>query len=187
MPFFGVERTVDYSDLLALSILPVSYVYSSIPSKFHVPRSALYLIAIVSMFSFTATQYSQKVSYNNEYQFQSSRKELLERMSQLPANDVHRSFEESDTFDIRFDSCTGAATITVTEKEKHGVVTLKEIDYRCPSEANRREMLEYFEKEFINKLSEEPIRKSSQVLYIWSSLPSNNGLHPSPKATKNKG
>ena len=181
LPFFRMERIVDYTDLLALSILPLSYAYSRIPSNFHVPRPSLYLIAIVSIFSFTATQYSQKVSYDNEYQFQSSRKELLERMSQLPANKVLPSFEESDRFDIRFDSCTGAATITVTEKEKQAVVTLKEIDYRCPSKANRQEMLEYFEKEFINKLREEPVRKSSQVLYIWSSSPSNNGMQPTPR------
>lgn len=184
LPFFPVERTVDYSDLLALSILPLSYSYNPIPFNFYVPRPALYLIAIVSLFSFTATQYSQKVSYDNEYRFQSSRKELLERMRQLPANEVLPSFEESDRFDIRFDSCTGAATITVTEKEKQAVVTLKEIDYRCPSKANRQEMLEYFEKEFIGKLREEPVRKSSQVLYIWSSSPSspsNNGMHPTPR------
>lgn len=181
LPFFRMERTVDYTDLLGLSILHLSYAYSRIPSNVHVPRPALYLIAVVSIFSFTATQYSQKVSYDNEYRFQSSRKELLERMSQLPANEVLASFEESDRFDIRFDSCTGAATITVTEKEKQAVVMLKEIDYRCPSKANRQEMLEYFENEFISKLREEPVRKSSQVLYIWSSSPSNNGMQPTPR------
>lgn len=180
LPFFGIERTVDYSDLLALTILPLSYAYSRVPSNYHVPRPALYLIAFVSMFSFTATQYSQKVSYDNEYQFLSSRRELLERMSRLPANESS-SFGEADTFDIRFDSCTGAATITVREKENQSIVTLKEIDFRCPGKAKKQEMLEYFENEFINKLREEPVRKSSQVLYIWSSSPSNKGVQPTPR------
>jgi hypothetical protein len=72
----------------------------------------------------------------------------------------------------------------VTEKDKQGVIILKEIDYRCPSEANKQEMLEYFEKEFVSRLKEESVRKSSQVLYIWSSSPappSNNGMHPTPR------
>lgn len=179
LSFFKIERTVDYSDLLALLILPFAYAYSRIQFDFRIPRPALFLIAIVSLFAFTATQYSQKTSYSNEYQFQESKKELIDRMSHLPVNDVNRSFWESDTFEVHFDSCTGEATVTVREKEKQSIISLKEIDYRCPSGGDKREMLEYFEKEFINKLREEPVRKSSQVLYIWSSSPSNNSFNRS--------
>jgi hypothetical protein len=171
LPFFRIERIVDCSDLLALPVLPLSYAYSRAPSNYHVARPALYLIAVVSLFSFTATQYRHSVSYDNEYRFQSSRKELLERMSQLSVNEVSPSFKELDRFDIRFDSCTGAATITVSEKEEQAVIRLKEIDYRCPNKPDRQEMLDYFEKEFISKLKAEPVGKSSQVIYIWPSSP----------------
>jgi hypothetical protein len=180
LPLFSISRTVDYSDLLALLFLPFSYVYSRIPSGVPSRRSAIYLIAIISIFAFTATSYSKKTSYDNAYQFQSSKKELVARLSHLPSHDVNPSFGDTDNFEIIFDSCIGEATITVLEKENHSVITLNEINYRCPSGGNKQEMLEYFEKEFINKLREEPVTRSSQVQYIWSS-PSNNRLQPTPR------
>src|SRR5687768_13714190 len=88
LPFFGIERTVDYSDLWALLILPLSYSYSNISSEVHVPNKLLYVIAVVSIVAFTATQFSQKFSYSNQYEFQTSRKELLERISRLPKDGV---------------------------------------------------------------------------------------------------
>jgi hypothetical protein len=103
----------------------------------------------------TATSYSTKTTYDNEYQFQSSKTELIERMRHLPLHDVHLSFGESDTFEISFDSCTGEATITIREKDNQSIIALKEINYRCPSGGDKQEMLKYFEKEFINKLREE--------------------------------
>lgn len=191
LPFFPVDRTVDYGDLFALMVLPVSYAYSRVSYDFNVPRPALYLIALVSVFAFTATQYSQLVSYDQEYRFQISRKELMGRMSRLPANDVLASFSEADAFEIRFDSCTGVAKVTVREEENQSVVTLKEMDYRCPGEAVKQGMLEYFEREFIDKLREEPVGKSTQVLYIWASTPpspspSNTRLQPTPRERRSQ-
>lgn len=181
LPFFPIARTVDYGDLLALLMLPLSYAYSNLPCKFRISRPALYSIAVVSMFAFTATQYRKKISYNNEYQFQIAKRELAKRMSLLPVNDMLDSSGEADTFDIHFDSCTGEATVTIHEKDNQSVVTLKEMDYRCPGNPDGQEMLQYFEQEFIDKLREEPVKKSSQVLYIWSSSPSNNRPHPAPR------
>ncbi|HEX5709114.1 MAG TPA: hypothetical protein VFX96_17565 [Pyrinomonadaceae bacterium] len=185
LPF---ERTIDYTDLLALTVLPLSYAYGRAPARAtRVPRPALYSIALVSLFAFTATQFSKRVSYDNEYPFQSSREELLTRMSRLPANDVLSDFSESDTFDVSFDSCTGSATVTVSERGSESVITLKEIEHRCPSEPDRRQMLEYFERQFIDRLREEPVRKSSQVTYIWgksppgAAAPTNNAAQPTPR------
>jgi hypothetical protein len=47
------------------------------------------------------------------------------------------------------------------------VITLKEINYRCPTKPSDEEMRQYFEKEFIEKLREEPVSKSAQVLSVW--------------------
>ncbi len=168
--FFGIERTVDYSDLWALLILPLAYRYSNTSSGMHVPNRLIYLIAIVSMFAFTATQFRQKMSFSNEYQFQSSRKELLLRLSRLPANEVMDSFWNANAFEIRFDSCNGTATVTLQERENQSVITLKEMDFRCPGEARQQEMRKYFEKEFIDKLREGPAGKSRQVLYVGAKL-----------------
>ena len=69
---------------------------------------------------------SHKVPYSNQYQFQSSKKELLERIGRLATNDVLDSFWNGDTFDISFDSCNGTATVTLEERENQTVITLIE-------------------------------------------------------------
>ena len=98
----------------------------------------------------------------------------------MSVHEVHTSFGESDTFEISFDSCTGEATVTIRERDNQSIIALKEINYRCPSGGDKKEMLEYFENEFINKLREEPVTKSPQVQYIWSSLP-NKRLQGTPQ------
>lgn len=168
---FPVERTIDDTDLSALLVLPLSYVYRWSPPKIAVQRPLICFIAALSLFAFTATSFSKKTAYDNTYQFAFSKKELVERMSHLPSNDVLPQFWEADTFEIGFGSCTGMARVTISEKDKQSVVRLTMIDYRCPNGGDKQEMLEYFEKEFIDKLREEPVRKSSQLNYIRAVSP----------------
>lgn len=181
LPLFPVERTADYSDLFALLVLPLSYVYGLSRPKIAKRHASIYLIAVVSLFAFTATSYSQKTAYDNEYYFQVSKKELVERMSLLPTHEVMPQFWKADVFEISFDSCTGSASVTVSEKDNQSFIKLTMIDYRCPSGGDKQEMLAYFEKEFIARLREKPVTKSSQVDYIWPSSPSNNSLTPTPR------
>ena len=189
LPFFGIYRTVDYSDLWALLILPPAYFYSDTSSRVLVPNRLIYAIAIVSVVAFTATSFSHKVSYNNQYQFQMTRKDLLERMRRLPKNEVRDSFwGEGEKFEITFDPCLSQATLTLHEAENQSVITLKEMDWRCPS-ADDNEMRQYFEKEFINKLREEPVSRSAEVLWVHSSSPpppANTSPLSSPSATPKK-
>ena len=166
--FFGIQRTVDPTDLWALVIVPLAYFYCDVSSAVYVPRKLIYVIALVSLVAFTATQFSHKVSFTNEYQFQNSRQQLVERMSALPKNDVNNHFGESNEFEITFDSCNGRAWISLEERENQSVIRLKEMEYRCPTKPTSDSMRQYFEKEFIDKLREEPVSKSAQVLYIWS-------------------
>lgn len=167
LPFFGIQRTVDYTDLWALLILPLSYSYSNISSVVHVPNRLLHVIAIVSIVAFTATQFSQKFSYSNQYEFQTSRKDLLELISRLPKDGVSDFFwKEEGMFTVRFAPCS-RATVTLEERENPSVITLNEIDYGCPGKREQEEMSQYFEKEFIDRLREEPVRKSDQILDIW--------------------
>ena len=167
LPFFGIERTIDYTDLAALLVLPLAYRYSNTASVVPVSRRLIYPIAIVSLFAFTATSYSHKQSFNNQYEFQGSKKELRERISRLPTNVPMDSFWSADALMIHFDSCNGTAHLNLEERENQSVITLTEMDYRCPSKPGKDEMRQYFEKEFINKLREEPVSKSAQVLHVW--------------------
>jgi hypothetical protein len=168
LPFFGIQRTVDYTDLLALLILPLAYGYSKTCSGVYVPRRLIYAIAIVSLFAFTATSYSHKESFNNQYEFQGSKKDLRERISRLPKNNVLDRFWDADKFEVRFDSCNGGATIGLEERERQSVITLTEMEHRCPGKPEKDAMRQYFEKEFIDKLREEPVTKSAHVLDVYS-------------------
>lgn len=180
----ALERTIDDGDLLALLALPCSYVVESTISDLRTARPMLYLIALVAIFAFTATSYSHKTAYNNQYEFSLSRAELLERIKRLPTNDVNPSLWDGEMFEITFASCNERADISISESESKSFVTLRQIDYRCPSKGDKEEMRRYFEKEFIDKLRDEPVTKSPRVLYIWSSAPV---ATPSPSGSEERG
>ena len=180
LPFFGIQRTVDYTDLWALLILPLSYLYSNVSFAVHVPRRLIYAIAVVSIVAFTATQFSYKLSFNNPYQFQMSKRQLLERMSRMPKYEVHDSFWEGDLYEISFDDCNDRSTVTLQERDNQAVITLTEMHFRCPSKPTQDEMRQFFEKEFINKLREESVSKSAKVVSIWSSSIPSSSNTPSP-------
>jgi hypothetical protein len=167
---FPIGRTVDYTDLLSLSVLPLSALYARRAVFNVLPRSGVYACALIAIIAFTATSYSKTTAYNNEYQFQNSKAEMLDRISRLPLHDVHSSHWETnnDTFEINFDSCNDRAKITLQEKNNQSIITLREIHFRCPSGGDSRAMLEFFEKEFIDKLKEEQVTRSSRVKSIWA-------------------
>ena len=168
LPFFGIQRTVDYSDLWALLTIPLSYFYSNIASGIYVSRRLVYAVVIVSVVAFTATSYSHKVPFNNQYEFQTSRQELHERITRLPKNEMDGPDLKGEAFLITFDSCYRRATITLEDRDYPSVITLNEMVFGCPTKPGPDEMREYFEKEFIDKLREEPVMKSEQILSIWA-------------------
>jgi hypothetical protein len=166
--FFSIGRTVDYSDFLALLVLPFSYVYSLIPSRVPTQRVAIICVALISLFAFTATSFRKVTAYDNEYQFQIPKAELIQRMRQLPARNVGLGFGESDTFEITFEDCAANATVVLKENGNQSIIVLKEIVNRCPGGGDKLEMLQYFEKEFIAELRQERVTKSAEVSDIWS-------------------
>ena len=171
LPFFGIGRTVDYTDLWALLVLPLSYFYVDISREVQAPRRLVYAIAVVSLFAFTATQYSQKHSYHTQYHFQVSKEELLKRITRLPKNEVEDSFANAEKLSIDFDDCTDNATAIVQHMGNQSVIVLTEMHYRCPSRVEANELRQFFEKEFIDKLRDEPVGKSTVVDSVWSMSP----------------
>jgi hypothetical protein len=167
---FAIDRTVDYTDLFSLAVLPLSALYARRTVSNALPFSGVYACALIAIIAFTATSYSKTTAYNNEYQFQNSKAEMLDRIGRLPLNEVHASYWESnnETFEITFDSCNDRAIFTLHEMNNKSFITLREIHFRCPTGGDKEKMLEYFEAEFINKLKEEPVTRSSQVNWIWA-------------------
>ena len=184
LPFFGIGRTVDYGDLWALLVLPLSYLYVAFCPRFPVPRRLIYGIAVVSVFAFTATSYSQTLSYSDRYQFQLSKKELLERMSRLPKNGVQDSdFFDAEGFTIGFDSCNDDAKVIITEQDNQSVILLTEMHNRCPKKVQPEEPRQFFEKELIERLRDTSVTMSPKVRYIWASR---RESLPSPKPSERK-
>jgi hypothetical protein len=179
---FPIKRAVDHSDLFALLILPLSYFYRTSVPRLPARGWAIYLVAAISLFAFTATSYSKKTPYDKEFTFSTSKGELRKRISLLSTDELAPRFWESDSFEISFDSCVGRALITIRGDNNQSFIKLSQIDYRCPSGGNKQEMLEYFEKEFINKLREEPVTKPSQVNYIRPLPDDERSESPPPKS-----
>jgi len=171
LPFFDIARTVDYGDLWALLVLPLAYLYVDISPEVHIPRRLVYAIVVVSVFAFTATQSSQQHSYNTQYQFPISKKELLKRITRLLDNGEKDSFENAETIQVRFDDCGDIAMANVQEKGNESVIVLTEMYNRCPGKVEADVLRQLFEKEFINKLREEPVGKSTVIQTIRTISP----------------
>jgi hypothetical protein len=163
---FSVGRTVDYYDLIALTVLPFSYIYGLKAVGLIASRAVPALIAVASMFAFTATSFSHKTQYDKEFQFAVSKQELIKRMSRLPQHDVSQYFWESKDFEVTFESCL-EAKFSVTERDQQSVLLLTETNYRCPSPPEKDQMLRTFEQEFIAKLSDNRPAMSPEINYIW--------------------
>jgi hypothetical protein len=182
LQLFRVGRTVDYSDLIALIMLPISYAYSSLKAHVDSPHEALYGIAVIAVFAFTATSYSHDTYYDNRYRFQDSKVELIKKIKSLRTKYDRSAFlleSDSDKFDVYFDDCVGSASINVSEENGLGVIRLNKINFRCPSGGDKDEMLGYFEKEFIEILRDSKTNEPNQIIYIFPASPSNNSFNAS--------
>jgi len=79
--YFKIDRVVDVTDLLALSILPISYLYGQ-SSKTTIHIKPVIIICIAS-FSFMATSYSSKIEHKQTYSFDYSLEKLKTRIYYL--------------------------------------------------------------------------------------------------------
>ena len=186
----SVARTIDYTDLWALAILPISYVYGLRTPVGYPSRAFPALIGFISLFAFVATSFSHKTPYDNAYYFAMSKHEVLERMSQLSKQDEKRLQEqakqyypEAEEFSLRIESCIDAK-FRMTEKDNQAVITLIEIDYRCPTLPSKEKLRQVFEQEFVEKLRTNPVIRSEKVGAVWGH-PKVSSPSPSP-TTKSK-
>jgi hypothetical protein len=83
-----VHRTVDYSDCVALIILPFSFYVFNRAKVYRAKPLVLNSIAIFSLFAFTATsmppgKYTSFVEIDKTYTFNCSRRELISRLNMV--------------------------------------------------------------------------------------------------------
>lgn len=160
----SISRTVDLTDLIALSIVPLAYWYGIRERQFHqVPRWSVALVTMISVFAFTATSPSIKTfDYHQQYYFQGSKGELFKKIDELHLQyfDFPLSPEEkkSERLVLQIPSSSicrryFSATFHVSEKLGQTIVSLEKLEHPCPERTGERDrLLQEFEKEFIERL-----------------------------------
>lgn len=169
LPLFRVGRTIDYSDLVALFVLPLAYVYSEAK-----PRAALsfrfapHAVAMIALFAFVATSppNTRRAEASRTYTFNFSKEQLLARLNNAPG--VRASFlgESSEkpislriTYQFKFcDSDDLRATALVSETQGGGSALERlRVEYMCGSQnapEDDRHVLDIFEREVLARVDE---------------------------------
>ncbi|MEO6391906.1 MAG: hypothetical protein ABIP75_08655 [Pyrinomonadaceae bacterium] len=175
----GIGRVVDASDLLALVVLPLSFQYGSrlsvkeradlvLPMR---RKVAIFLIALVSVFAFTATtsKWDRSVSYHKEYEFEVSREELIRKLFQTDLTNVtalhsdspmpNANSEERDFFTGHLtqktcDTTPMAYMDIYSRGSNKSKLVLNFIHYICesPSPTDKSRMLDGFEHDVLDSL-----------------------------------
>jgi hypothetical protein len=181
---FSIGRTIDMTDLAALLVLPLSYLYKSSDFSEEVEQAvgsarrrqlAIYAVGIISVFAFTATSYKddQTVSYYKEYEFNVPREELIQglyktdlkhvdylRLEENPA--LYSNSEDRDLYTgfLQEKICKsgGMAYMNIYSRgADKSALKLKFILYSCDSKVPEHEceLLEEFEREVVDKLRQQ--------------------------------
>ncbi len=91
---FQVARVVDPSDLLALFVLPFSYVRLRRGSRFSVPVILRAAIALLSVFAFAATSYHGYEEFNEKFTYRGSPDALLKAL-EAEGVVLHQALDQS--------------------------------------------------------------------------------------------
>jgi hypothetical protein len=185
-----ISRVVDITDLLALSVLPLSYVYSDHERQGVSYRLAPYVMAVVSLFAFTATSFRTRFDYGNKFYLPDSKIELTRKLYHLshlnPEYGVSLCASSiSDPNDIEIgipsDFCFGhvKATVNIGEEQGQSVVILKTMEHECPEGIyDKQKLLAIFESSLITKLKQVNLAPSSlrtTGVAVQSASPQLNG------------
>lgn len=168
-----LARERDATDLLALFMLVPAYRYHSsfaglephAAASFN-RRWATCLVAVVSLFAFTATSYRTNYDYSGEeFVFADTKAGLTKRLEKLPhklyEGNPWKSSSSPDEYSltIKADICFGSirALIEIKEQnERQSRLILRMLEHRCPSEEGDKEkMLLIFNREIVGKLQDD--------------------------------
>jgi hypothetical protein len=159
---FQVGRVIDASDLIALSILPLSWWRSTRPRQIQVRRWRTVGLAAVSLFAFVATSREAEVRYDETFVFQGSREELFAKLEEAgitfqKGTEYHqRAPKDSWGLQIPFDRCYTnrvEAAVMIAEKGPQTTVRLRGMAHKCSLRADgEEELLEVFVSKVVEPL-----------------------------------
>lgn len=95
LELLNISRVVDYTNLFALLILPISYYYDEFAILIKTSRLAYSALISISLFAFIATSYARPEHFyeNKDYYFDFSKQELVKRMNYMKKECIKRSIE----------------------------------------------------------------------------------------------
>ncbi len=179
---FTIGRTIDYTDLVAFSILPPAWIYSEKYAPLRLPRlsqnAVLTVIAFVSVFAFTATSYEddRNVWFNKSYTFAGSKEKLVAELKNLSAiselqfrnetevlgNSMPKNKIDADNFWLEFkinqkvcESNKLSVTIYVKGNNESTSLDFGKMRFWCkekPTEETEKQILQIFENEVAEKV-----------------------------------
>jgi hypothetical protein len=88
-----LNRVVDYSDYIALSILPLSYYTFKVSPLYRAIPALLNMLIFFSALSFLADSYGRPVTFTNinkTYTFNCSKRELVSRINSMQLEYIHK-------------------------------------------------------------------------------------------------
>lgn len=152
-----VSRVVDPTDLVALSILPLSYWFAGNFRPVSVRPLATLSIAVVSLFAFAATSRPYTVAFDQVYIFEGSEVAMMAKLREQGIETVEERsiFRSKWVLDIPDESCRGRldATVTIRSKSARTEMRLRKMSHYCPSgPLSRAELLGVFKSKVAEPL-----------------------------------
>lgn len=160
--FLPVQRVVDYSDYLALFILPIAYKYDTYLPGLKTIKLHPILPILFASFAFMATSYRTETNIEKTYHFDFAKDTLKSRFDQL--KDLNYGYgvlwanKNPDTLNLTIpsDFCFSnfSAKLAVVKKDKGSVdITLISTVHRCPkSKTDKEKLIREFELKIIDRI-----------------------------------
>jgi len=157
-----IHRTVDYTDLIALTVLPIAYFFDINTENVKTFKIKPVYPVLVSAFAFMATSYQTEVNINKEYQFPFPKDTLISRLNNIDSVNhgygVKFKGNNPDTLDFSIPSTfcftNFDVKIAVTESNNNTtILTLISAQHSCPQgKKDKEELIKEFEKKIIDKI-----------------------------------
>lgn len=185
-PYYQIDRVVDYTDLVALLVLPLSLLYPRRSPSGKVTPILVYVSCVVAVFAFAATSLARhRILYTEDYQFDVTQKQLINRIEQLSeiqfpgqatADTAQKDFlfKSKNSLPIKFEiwhkDYSHRSDILVIPIPNGSQISLISIEIRNPqkpSEERKKELRQIFERDIIEELKKDSVKISAQIKTLW--------------------
>lgn len=103
LPFYTIQRVVDYTDLLALVMVPLAYLYSK--QSFSVPRLNPVFPFVISMFAFAATSKGPMTCFYDDVTYSVSADSREQFIEKLKSSELELEFPDYGNDELQNQHC----------------------------------------------------------------------------------